>query len=56
MRLFGNYHKGGEVFLEFKPQDLWIGVFWKRTTKWRVDLWLCLIPMVPLHIAWWWQP
>lgn len=44
--------------IEWKPQDLWIGAFWKRTTfqtGYRgVDLWLCLIPCLPLHI-WWYR-
>lgn len=42
--------------LEFKPQDFWIGVFWKDTRVWkytnRRDIWLCLVPMVPLHFVW----
>lgn len=37
---------------EFKPQDCWIGVFWK-TTKGeyadKLDVWVCLLPMLPFH-------
>lgn len=54
------------VRLEWKPQDLWIGAFWKvsgltrsyvaGTTEYReyqrVDLWVCLLPMVPIHLSW----
>ena len=47
------------VRFEFKPQDLWVGAFWKsrayaggRST----DVWLCLLPMFPLHVSWWRQP
>ncbi len=36
------------VSLEFKIQDLWIGVFWK-TGKGEFDLWLCLLPCLPIH-------
>jgi hypothetical protein len=41
--------------LEFKPADLWIGAFIKRrrvlaASFW--DLWVCLIPMLPIHFAW----
>ena len=32
--------------LEWKPQDLWIGVYWKNTPE-RLDVWVCL----PLHYA-----
>ena len=48
---------------EFKLQDLWLGVFWKRSeeqyfveakkffTATRVDIWICLLPCFPLHIV-----
>ena len=36
------------IKLEFKPQDFWIGVFWKNTLD-KFDLWICLIPMFPIH-------
>jgi hypothetical protein len=46
--------------IEFKPQDCWIGAFWKTQVHfetgggsyYRVDLWICLIPMIPLHLWW----
>lgn len=55
-----------KMCFEFKPQDLWVGVFWKRThdgptamfcngervQRIVVDLWLCLIPMLPIHFTW----
>ena len=37
---------------EWKPQDLWVGVFWKRIGN-AVDVWVCLLPCVPLHVSWW---
>lgn len=42
------------VDLEWKPQDLWVGLFWKRTSEWGCsgfDAWVCVLPMVPIHIA-----
>lgn len=39
---------------EFKLQDLWVGAFWKRRGN-CVDLWLCLVPCLPLHICWYWH-
>jgi hypothetical protein len=39
---------------EFKLQDLWIGAFWKRIGN-CVDLWICFLPCLPLHISWWWH-
>lgn len=39
---------------EWKLQDFWIGAFWKPTGN-TVDLWVCLIPCVPLHVSWGWH-
>lgn len=43
--------------LEFKPQDCWIGVYWrtkKGAQEWYdwIDVWVCVLPMLPLHIYW----
>lgn len=43
------------IRLELKLADCWIGVFWKRTellSYWKWDVWLCLLPCVPLHVWW----
>jgi hypothetical protein len=39
--------------LEFNPQDLWFGVFWRSgrdAGSHTLDLWVCLLPCLPLHI------
>ena len=47
---------------EFKLQDMWIGVFWKvsrapNDPQWgRVDVWVCFVPTLPIHIWWWMVP
>ena len=38
--------------LEWKPQDLWVGAFW-RTSRGRLDVWVCPLPMVPVHLSLW---
>ncbi len=47
--------------IEFKPQDCWVGVYWKRGSAWEKgverfgipwDVWICLLPMLPLHLSW----
>lgn len=41
-----------EYHFEFKKEDMWIGAFWKKTPGEyadRLDVWVCLIPMVPFH-------
>lgn len=44
---------GWRAEFEWKPQDLWIGAYWKRVGH-CVDLWVCFVPCVPLHVSWWW--
>ena len=41
---------GWMLRLEFKLQDFWVGLFWKNTPE-RLDIWICLIPCLPLHYA-----
>ena len=49
------------IRLEFKPRDLWVGVFPKKRVlimsgpKFRTDVWICFLPMLPIHI-WWLRP
>lgn len=57
--------------VEFKAEDCWVGVFWRRgPVRWprvskmtslrlpgsvlerRIDLWICLLPMFPIHLWW----
>lgn len=49
------------IRLEFKPQDCWIGVFWKRGRYHNsatgevgsmTDVWICVLPLLPVHIRW----
>ncbi len=48
------------VRLEFQPQDCWIGVYWckslviaaRNKRRRRRDIWICIIPMLPIHIWW----
>jgi hypothetical protein len=39
-----------KIKIEFVPQDFWIGIFWKKQLD-RFDLYLCLIPMFPIHFT-----
>lgn len=43
-----------KVRLEFKLQDMWVGLFWKIADTlylYRLyDFWLCIIPCLPIHI------
>lgn len=46
--------------IEFKKRDCWIGFYWEKRIKRTVGLnivrvrhlWICFIPMLPLHISW----
>jgi hypothetical protein len=56
--------KGWQVKFEWKPADCWVGVFWKSeqlkigdptvgmTSPYtRRHVWLCVLPMIPLHFT-----
>ena len=48
------------IGLEFKPQDLWMGAFWKRGDEaagsWQIaNVWVCLVPMLPIHLTYEWM-
>lgn len=63
------YRPGLAVHVEYKPEDLWLGLFWRSTVHRvcyrgryfgeriaRLDFYLCLVPCVPLHVTWWPDP
>jgi len=50
--------------VEFEPRDLWVGAYWNRSPayagqdakamylRWEYDLYVCLVPTLPLHVWW----
>lgn len=40
--------------LEFAPQNLWVGAVWERAGN-CVDVYVCLIPCVTIHLSYWWH-
>ncbi len=42
-----------KVQLQWEPRDLWVGLFWRRTDI-ALHLYVCLVPLVPLHVTIWW--
>jgi len=42
------------VTLQFEPRDLWIGIYWKKTTELPsrfLVLYICLVPTLPLVVT-----
>lgn len=47
------------VAIEWKLQDLWVGVFWRHgyaafddgAKRMFTDVWICVLPCIPLHIT-----
>ena len=38
------------VRLQWEPRDLWVGLFWRKSEIcWHI--YICLIPLIPLHIS-----
>lgn len=60
MNMLGKPVVGLRVRLEFVPRDVWVGAYWRRDTARdnapfafdSYDLWLCLLPCLPLHVTW----
>jgi hypothetical protein len=50
----GPFRQGWHAQFEWKLADFWIGAFWKRCGN-CIDLWICFLPCVPLHVSWWWS-
>ena len=44
--------KNWSFIIEWKLEDLWIGAFWRRDGN-CFDLWVCLLPCLPLHFSCW---
>ena len=45
----------GGVRIEWRAAECWIGVRWRQCadSPWRrTDVWICVLPMLPLHIWW----
>lgn len=38
------------ITVEFKPNDLWIGLFWDRQLL-AFHMWICLLPTLPIHLC-----
>lgn len=49
MQGYSEVGEGMTVQIEWKPQDMWVGVFWKRRVI-STDVWICLVPCFPIHI------
>lgn len=52
---------GISIKLTFEPRDLWVGAYWDfqpytynpdQTEHWVFDLYVCVIPCLPLHLRW----
>jgi hypothetical protein len=43
--------------LKFKPQDMWIGLYWDvercwaPSCVWTLKLYICLVPMLPIKVT-----
>lgn len=42
--------KHWNVTLEFKLADLWVGAFYTQGDIGLIDIWVCLLPCLPIHI------
>jgi hypothetical protein len=57
-RVFFRYQRFAfRLALEWKPADLWRGVYPRRerqfADRWQYDVWVCVVPCLPVHLTWW---
>lgn len=41
------------IALQFKPEDMWIGAYWRNDNEFgkvQWSIWICLVPMLPIFI------
>jgi len=38
----------------FEPQDIWIGIYWKRYPK-AIEFYVCILPLFPIRIYYQWR-
>jgi len=48
-----------EINMKFQPRDIWVGVYWYLTRSIeshyrKLDVYVCIIPMFPIHLRWEW--
>lgn len=39
----------------WEPRDIWVGIyhnFERRSRMWRLDVYVCLIPCLPVRLTW----
>lgn len=43
--------------IEHKREDCWVGAFWRWTpvSGKRLEIWICLVPMLPIHLTLHWR-
>lgn len=45
---------GWTLSVELEPRDVWIGLFWRVSPSGgMVDVYVCLLPCLPLHLTVW---
>lgn len=48
------FHIGGlriNATVLFEPRDLWIGVFWDKAFDGTYDVYVCILPMLPIYFT-----
>jgi hypothetical protein len=54
-----------EISAKFKPQDIWIGVYWKLEVQLKgydglennqLTIFICILPMLPIRLWFGWHP
>ena len=49
-RLFKTRWMIYNVMLLFEPKDIWVGVYWSMSCNWILDIYICILPLLPIRL------
>ena len=39
-----------KITFKFEPRDLWIGLYWNNLDSNELNIYICVIPVFPIHV------
>ncbi len=48
-RLFKTRWQIYNIILFVEPRDIWVGVYWNMSCDWILDIYVCILPFLPIR-------
>jgi hypothetical protein len=48
---YGHKPKRWSIRMLWEPRDLWVGVYWTRPRPYALQVYVCLLPCVPILVT-----